>query len=216
MHFTYYLSNLANTCLWDLNFYSSPFIMSKAMKRHSKSQWRRTPSFCPQGIAEQWSLSQNILLIAWQHRIIHLPLNNASHSVHTPESLGRIRGFGIGTHRTIPSLHGRYGRWTHISLPGHPALLPCGQSAHNRFPSTEAWLVLWLRQPSSPALPPPKKHHVGPSVASTLCSQQTPPMNYPFVPFSASYLRRSFCMWRGNYQDVLYSIFYNNERCNIF
>lgn len=47
----YHLQDLAGTCLGDLNFYSSPVLMSKVMKGHSKSQWRGTLWFFPRGAA---------------------------------------------------------------------------------------------------------------------------------------------------------------------
>jgi hypothetical protein len=57
----YHLQDLAGTCLGDLNFYSSPVLMSKVMKGHSKSQWRGTLWFFPRGITEQRLLSENVL-----------------------------------------------------------------------------------------------------------------------------------------------------------
>lgn len=73
-HWTYYLPHLASRCSGDLNFHSSPFVMRRPRKWHSKSQWGRTPSFFPRGIAEPWLLSENILLISRQYKITLLPL----------------------------------------------------------------------------------------------------------------------------------------------
>lgn len=57
-------------------FYSSPVLTSKVMKRHSKSQWRRTPSFFPRGITEQRLLSENVL-ISKQHNDLPPPPQHA-------------------------------------------------------------------------------------------------------------------------------------------
>lgn len=158
MHLTYYLSNLAGTCLWYLDFCSCPFVR-RAVEWHSGSQGRRSPRFFPRGIAEQWSLSQDVFLISWQHRITHLPPSNASYSMHIPEKPLHGSGYLKFPHPTAPSLHGRHSRWTLSSRPS-PCLLYDQSMPRNETPfnkimvSASAQTLL-----SCPSLSPPKKPH---------------------------------------------------------